>query len=511
MQNISTFLLLCVFLFACSKRSESEKSDLDHVASISIAEEVMNGKTLTDAYCGACHLKPDPALLDKATWKNSVLPDMRRRMGLITEEDFGHAVGADIDAPEGIYAKQALISLSEWKMMESYYLENSPESLPDNGLDFQSIKEAENWKIIVPKTGKQRPNFTTFLRWESEEGVLYFGDRFRQVFKADVLRNDLKDSIGISSPASDIYFYGKDRYDLLTMGVMDPSNTSIGKLESYSNFSDKRVSPVLDSLTRPVHFVYEDLNQDGRQDIVISEFGHHVGQLVWYEQNDSGYTKRYFNNRPGARKTIIEDINGDGLPDVIALMTQAYEGVYVYLNQGKGKFREEKWLGFQPLFGASDMFFEDMDGDGYKDIIMVSGDNADLSIIPKPYHGVRIYKNDGQNKFTESYFQPFHGASALLVEDFNLNGRLDLAVLSYFPERENGQRNNFLYLENAGSLNFDIYKKDDLGKYNLMTMDAADISGNGKKDLILGCFDFSTSRAFPMGDWVPYIYLENNF
>lgn len=70
----------------------------------------LNGVQLAAAYCGACDLKPEPELLEKRTWETTVLPEMRRRLGLVTEEDFGQAVGKDNNAPPGVYSNKKLIS-----------------------------------------------------------------------------------------------------------------------------------------------------------------------------------------------------------------------------------------------------------------------------------------------------------------------------------------------------------------------------------------------------------------
>src|SRR5881628_2623160 len=40
------------------------------------------GQELARAYCQACHLFPEPALLDKASWTNGALPEMARWLGL---------------------------------------------------------------------------------------------------------------------------------------------------------------------------------------------------------------------------------------------------------------------------------------------------------------------------------------------------------------------------------------------------------------------------------------------
>ncbi|MBK9489349.1 MAG: hypothetical protein IPO07_11575 [Haliscomenobacter sp.] len=41
-----------------------------------------DGKKLALKYCQSCHLFTEPALLDKKTWMNSVLPNMGMRLGI---------------------------------------------------------------------------------------------------------------------------------------------------------------------------------------------------------------------------------------------------------------------------------------------------------------------------------------------------------------------------------------------------------------------------------------------
>src|SRR5713101_2085527 len=41
------------------------------------------GHRLAQTYCQSCHLFPEPALLDKATWENGALPDMAPWLGLV--------------------------------------------------------------------------------------------------------------------------------------------------------------------------------------------------------------------------------------------------------------------------------------------------------------------------------------------------------------------------------------------------------------------------------------------
>ncbi|WP_084123150.1 FG-GAP-like repeat-containing protein [Aquiflexum balticum] len=510
MYNFGVNVFIILFIFSCSEKSKNNKEDFEILEGLRNQSLELSGKELSEMYCGACHLNPPPSLLDKNTWKTSVLPDMRRRMGLITEDDFGVAFGADADAPPGVYATQSYIKQKDWDLIEAYYLDQAPENLPaipkDPDLDSDN---SDLFKISVPENPNKRANLTTLLKWHKKEGLLYLGDRANRLFRFS--GSDLKvlDSIKISSPPSDIRFRMGGGFDLLTMGVMDPSNYSLGKYSIFEAFSQEAFVVKKDSLTRPVHFAFADLNQDNEEDVILSNFGHHVGNFSWLENSPTGFQANLINNRPGARKSIVSDINNDGLSDLIVLMTQAKEGVYAYINQDNGKFKEENWLSFHPVFGSSDFDFVDVDADGYRDIVLVNGDNADLSPILKPYHGLRIFLNDGDYSFKESYFYPIHGATALLVEDFDQNGNPDVAVISYFPDTNNQPLQNFLFFRQMDKMTFKTFSFPELGNWSYLTMEKGDINGDGKMDIILGGFDFKTLYAKTPGNWVPFVVLEN--
>jgi len=112
MKNFSnSILLLFIAFFSCTTSGMKEKQPLgewEYLNKLSEESLELSGIQLAAAYCGACHLKPGPELLDKQTWETTVLPEMRRRLGLVIAEDFGHDVGEDNNAPPGIYSKKKI-------------------------------------------------------------------------------------------------------------------------------------------------------------------------------------------------------------------------------------------------------------------------------------------------------------------------------------------------------------------------------------------------------------------
>ena len=116
-------------------------------------------------------------------------------------------------------------------------------------------------------------------------------------------------------------------------------------------------------------------------------------------------------------------------------------------------------------------------------IVYVNGDNADYSMILKPYHGVRIFLNDGKNRFQEKWFFPLHGASKALADDFDQDGDMDIAAISYFPSKP---QDGFVYFENQGNLKFTAQTFANPRQDKWMLLEKADYDRDGDNDLLLG-------------------------
>lgn len=506
---IYTLILLgAVFCKPISERKQPPPT-LEQLASEDLN---LNGEQLANAYCATCHLKPEPQILDKSTWKDKVLPDMRKRMGLYLEEDFGTIMPIDMDVPDGIYSDIPFINKDNWEKLKTYYLDNAPDT-PSPQADKASIKlGVPGFEIVRPKFTGFYPDLVTLLRVEPSSGNLWLGHRFKSIFVLDPSRNfQILDSIGTDTAPIDIHWDKRSNsFELLTMGVMDPSNDSSGVVnEFYKSGQDWKSRPVLENLKRPVNLEYADFNGDGVLDKVVCEFGNHVGELSLYLSKGDHWEKQVLKNFPGARRVVIEDLDGDGDLDILALMTQANEGFFAFLNQGNGEFREKILLRFHPAFGSSDFQFLDVNLDGQKDLILVNGDNADLSQVLKSFHGVRIFLNQGDLDFEPSWFYPMHGASGLEVDDFDQDGDQDIFVLSFFPDQNQSPKQNLLYFEQNGKMDFQAYSPVIEEDSHWLTMTKGDLDTDGDLDLVVGAFEFDDLYKQPNEAWSPIVVFKN--
>jgi hypothetical protein len=445
------------------------------------------GEQLAQQHCGSCHLFPEPGLLPKKNWEKGVLPAMRPRLGLDIERLYERVPYEELTEllKTGVYPDRPRLAEADFQKIREFYLKNAPDTLlpiPPAGPVKTGLPRFEAELLRMPVN---RGAYVTKVLIEGAKRRLLVGDQSGRVRIFDEKLNRL-DSLRAETAVSDLLPQTDGSVWALTMGIMPPNDLDQGGLVELS--PKKSPKPLLQRLRRPVQVVKTDLNADGQPDALVCAYGNNLGQLAWYELGPGGPTKPHIlADRPGARCAYVTDLNHDGRPDVVALMAQALESVSVFYNEGGGEFREEVLLSFPPVYGSSYLSLVDFDRDGDLDLLYTNGDNADYSVVPKPYHGVRLFLNDGQNHFKQAWFYPLDGVQQAEPRDFDGDGDLDLAVIAFFPDLKN-QRAGFVYLQNEGSLRFTAHTFAGAEQGRWLTMDVGDLDGDGDDDLALGSY-----------------------
>lgn len=448
---------------------------------------VTNGDVhpLAKKYCGACHQVPAPSLADKKTWLYYILPKMGALAG------FRHFETVNYFADD---SKTQTMSLNEWHTLVHYYISASPDSLTAGKSGYTNIDTTLSLFDIDSSISPVTSPATTFAAVGAVREQLFFGDGITKNIYV-VNGGQVTDSLAAGTGLS---FFRQTNQGIwaLSMGVMYPSDKKSGQLHWYDANASHHI--IIDSLQRPVHASFGDLNNDSLEDVIISEFGNQSGKLSWYERKkDGGFMQHTLRALPGAVKTETGDFDRNGKTDILAMMAQGDEGMFLYLNKGNGTFSEQRILQFSPSHGSNYFETADFNNDGYFDILTTNGDNGDYPPILKPYHGVRIYLNDGANRFSETVFLPVNGACKAMVADFDKDGDTDIASISYFPDFIRRPGESFILWKNEGNLQFKPASFNPAISGRWLTMDAGDIDHDGDTDIVLGNAPFAMGTVPP--------------
>jgi len=485
--------------------------------------DLRSGKSLANSYCQSCHLLPDPSLADKNTWVDGILPNMGPRLGIFTFNGRSYPSNrSDKNLGKNYYPDHPLLTSEQWNQILTYYHETAPDSLPAQNKKQAILPVTPAFKAIRPKKQYSSP-VSTFIQIDTSSTparLVQADGQLKFIYTYDNKLN-LIDSQKTDGTLVDILLQ-KDKMILCNIGLINPNDGKYGNIQVISRSEKKHSGPseiniksthVRDSLRRPVQIVETDLNGDGKKDYLICEFGNFLGALSWLENNgDGSFTYRILRATPGAIRAIIQDYNHDGLPDIWVLFAQGDEGIVLFTNKGNGKFEQEQILRFPAIYGSSHFELVDFNGDGYPDILYTCGDNADYSRILKPYHGVYVFLNDGQQHFTQRFFYPIHGCYKAIAKDFDGDGDMDIAAISFFADYSLDPEEGFVYLENKGNWNFEASTIPETKTGRWLTMDAGDLDGDGKPDIILGNFSVGPTIIKTYFDWKsgpPFLFLKN--
>ncbi|PRX56498.1 VCBS repeat protein [Flagellimonas meridianipacifica] len=209
-----------------------------------------------------------------------------------------------------------------------------------------------------------------------------------------------------------------------------------------------------------------------------------------------------FANTNNGPSVSVADINQDGLDDVFISGAKAQASALFVQNKEGGFTQLQDELFAQDAFNedVAHTFF-DANGDGFKDLVVVSAGNEFKSssrIQPRLY----LNKNGRFVKDSLAFKGVELNASKVLAVDFDNDGDMDLTITSDQKPRQFGIEDRQYLFQNDGSGNFEdvtsVFSKEFEQVGNVKDASWIDLDGNGYTDLIV------------VGHWMPVTIFLNN-
>lgn len=455
------------------------------------ANRVVDLSPQVTAFCGDCHSTPSPAGFPKAAWHEEVKKgydfyfDSRRTD--LSPPDFNQVVTwFRIQAPEEVVIPRPM------------------ESATPDKLKFRVSD------IAADRADAARPA-VSFVNWcihspEAKPVLLWCDMRSGAVRAVDPLPGRSSPKLlfqaGHPAHAERCDLDGDGRVDLVVadLGSFLPSDHADGKVVWLQRVSEDEWRPIVvqAGLGRVADVQPGDFDADGDIDLVVAEFGwRKTGRILLLENlghvgNMPEFRMRVLDSRHGTIHVPVADLNGDGLLDFVALISQEHETVVAFLNDGQGGFRKETlFAANEPTFGSSGIQLVDLDQDGDLDVLYTNGDTLD-SFYLKPFHSIRWLENRRTFPFEDHFLAAMPGVHRALACDLDGDGDLDIAACALLPGRLFGRQSkddfdSLLWLEQTAPGTFERHSLEK-GNCQHAAMVVGDFDHDGDIDLAVGRF-----------------------
>jgi hypothetical protein len=275
-----------------------------------------------------------------------------------------------------------------------------------------------------------------------------------------------------------------------SLGVIFPNNARIGAVIALENDGRQRFAPhvIVDHVARVADVRPGDLDGDGDLDLAVAGFGYDQGETMWLEQQGAwSFASHMLQELSGPINAEIADVDRDGDLDIVSLVSQQWEEIYVFANDGRGRFTPTRIFGASNEdFGSSWITVVDLDRDGDVDVLYSNGDAFDYA-PPKGrgWNGVQWLENRGGMEFAYHRIADYPGASSPQAADLDGDGDLDIAVVSAYNDWARPEAQSIVWFENGGNQRFTM-RDVSASPTHLVTLAAGDVTNDGRPDLVTG-------------------------
>ena len=285
-----------------------------------------------------------------------------------------------------------------------------------------------------------------------------------------------------------------------TMGEIFPNNDRIGSLIVLENDGSQQFKKrvLLENVARVTDARAGDFNGDGKLDIAVAQFGYDQGEIRWLENTGPWqYKSHILLDLSGGINVCLADFDQDGSLDIVALLSQQWEEIYLFQNDGRGNFRSKIIFGStNEEFNSSWINLCDLNQDGLEDVLFSNGDGYGPTTLPgpRPWHGVQWLENRGEGKFQYHHIGKLPGAYSPIGMDVDKDGAMDVIAVSSFNDWWDANAVSMMWFRNEGDQEFSSH----ILAYeptHLLSLAVGHFDDSGNPSIVSGAF-----HAYPPYD-----------
>jgi hypothetical protein len=312
----------------------------------------------------------------------------------------------------------------------------------------------------------------------------------RGTYVESVLAKDLPGVVHMEA----VDMNGTGHLDLLVacMGEVFPNNDKIGSViilenDGHQNFTRHVIA---DHIARVTDVQAADLTGSGRLDLAVAQFGYDQGEIRWMRNlGNWKFESHILLSLSGTINVCVADMTGHGHKDIVAVVSQQYEEIYLFENDGNGNFTNKVLFGStNEDYGSSGISLCDLNHDGRPDILYTNGDGfayADPGL--RPWHGVQWLENLGNGFFKYHRIGNLAGAYSPIGVDLDGSGVMDIVCVSGFNDWKNPKAASLVVFKNDGKQNFTMHVLAH-EPIEQITCAAGDLDGSGLPSIVTGGF-----------------------
>jgi uncharacterized protein (TIGR03437 family) len=285
------------------------------------------------------------------------------------------------------------------------------------------------------------------------------------------------------------------------------------------------------TLSAPATYIVQaDFNHDGKLDLAVST-GSNGEVMVLLGNGDGSFQPPADSGArtpAGQLSTLIPglavgDINGDGKPDLVLgpYTFTSSSSVAVLLGNGDGTFQSAIHSSLDRL-DSPQIQVADLNGDGRADVFITGWSSS----AGQRYGELLGNAGGTLTPVWSSYTYSFSFPTLIAIHDVNGNGKPDVIVVNFLDYPWPGLLRFYAFLDgslNPTGLGFEDIPEDSQAGLNYVSLTAADVTGDGKPDLLLsdeqgnllvmrnnGDGTFSAPSGYPPASPAPTIYTGAN-